>query len=395
MIARRRFIRWIVCGCSLKIERWNASAGVGIGFIGAGNVLWAYLQVLDRLIPRGLAWEGPICARRRDTWPDILARRPGVQLVDDAEQVLDSDVVGRGDHHASRTPRRATRERPLEAGKHVVCEKPVAMSRPRPSRSSRWRPIARLHLLAAPFVQLSPTLPRPVDPRRRRARSGTCTFARGLYGNPGSTWAAWFHDGRRRPARRGRRLQPQEPDGAGGAGHRRCTRPRLAAFASREAQGDGSNTPTPTCRTSCSVTTRGAVVGRPSQAMQRYRRPGPRAVRHGGHRQPAGRRLGPHGHSRSGATATGAGDVSSRSTPRGSGPTVCARRWSRSSRSGDPSPTRPRSAPARRDRCRSRLSASETSTRSRVTSTFGPGPGGRLGATRHHLHDHTRPADEQ
>ena len=49
--------------------------GVGVGVIGAGNVLWAYLQVLDRLIPRGVAWEGPICARRVDAWSEIMARR--------------------------------------------------------------------------------------------------------------------------------------------------------------------------------------------------------------------------------------------------------------------------------------------------------------------------------
>ena len=45
---------------------------VRIGIIGAGNVLPAYLQVLDRLVPRGLATEGPICARETDRWPELL-----------------------------------------------------------------------------------------------------------------------------------------------------------------------------------------------------------------------------------------------------------------------------------------------------------------------------------
>ena len=40
---------------------------VTVGIIGAGNVIWAYLQVLDRLIPRGLARMGPVCARRKET----------------------------------------------------------------------------------------------------------------------------------------------------------------------------------------------------------------------------------------------------------------------------------------------------------------------------------------
>ena len=41
---------------------------VTVGIIGAGNVIWAYFQVLDRLIPRGLARMGPVCARRKETW---------------------------------------------------------------------------------------------------------------------------------------------------------------------------------------------------------------------------------------------------------------------------------------------------------------------------------------
>ena len=32
---------------------------VTVGIIGAGNVIWAYFQVLDRLLPRGLARMGP------------------------------------------------------------------------------------------------------------------------------------------------------------------------------------------------------------------------------------------------------------------------------------------------------------------------------------------------
>src|SRR5438309_11175784 len=63
-----------------------------VGILGAGNVIWAYLQVLDRLLPRGLARLGPVCARRRETWPELQSRRPGIQLVADAAGVLQSDA---------------------------------------------------------------------------------------------------------------------------------------------------------------------------------------------------------------------------------------------------------------------------------------------------------------
>ena len=65
---------------------------VEVGFVGAGNVLPAYLQVLDRLVARGHAREGLVCARRREAWPGLLARRPGLRLVGDARAVLESDA---------------------------------------------------------------------------------------------------------------------------------------------------------------------------------------------------------------------------------------------------------------------------------------------------------------
>lgn len=164
---------------------------VGVGVIGAGNVLWAYLQVLDRLVPRGLAWEGPICARQRDMWPELLARRPRARLVVDVDEVLDSDVaivviITPPASHAELT--RAA----LEAGKHVVCEKPVAMSHDDAAPIFELARSRGLHLLAAPFVQLSPTL-RELWTKIADGEIGHVHTARGLYGNPGSAWATWFH----------------------------------------------------------------------------------------------------------------------------------------------------------------------------------------------------------
>jgi hypothetical protein len=72
--------------------RGTAMKPVRVGIIGAGNVLWAYLQVLDRLTPRGLASAGPVCARRRENWTRLRERRPGIELVDEAAAVLRSDV---------------------------------------------------------------------------------------------------------------------------------------------------------------------------------------------------------------------------------------------------------------------------------------------------------------
>jgi predicted dehydrogenase len=165
---------------------------LGVGFVGAGSVLWAYLQLLDRLIPRGLAREGPICARRREAWPAILARRPGARLVTSPKEVVESDVtvvivITPPASHA------ALARLALEHGKHVVVEKPIAMSRDEAEPLGALAAERGLQLLAAPFVQLSPTF-RALWTELRRGAIGHVHSARGLYGNAGSPWAAWYHD---------------------------------------------------------------------------------------------------------------------------------------------------------------------------------------------------------
>lgn len=166
---------------------------VGVGILGAGNVIWAYLQALDRLIPRGLAQLGPICARRKETWSVLQSRRPGIALVPDAADVLKSDVdvvliVTSPDSHA------ALAKAALEHRKHVVVEKPLASTRCEAEQLARLAEERGLHLMCAPFVQLAPTL-RALWGRIQESVIGKVHSARGLYGNAGSTWARWYHDG--------------------------------------------------------------------------------------------------------------------------------------------------------------------------------------------------------
>ena len=165
---------------------------VGVGFVGAGNVLWAYLQQLDRLIPRGLAAEGPVCARRPETWPQLRSGRPGLQLVVDPLEVVESDVgvvvvITPPATHAE-IARLA-----LEHGKHVLVEKPIARSAAEARELFALARARDVHLLAAPFVQLSPSF-RALWTRIHADAIGRIHTARGLYGNAGSTWAGWYHE---------------------------------------------------------------------------------------------------------------------------------------------------------------------------------------------------------
>lgn len=172
-------------------------APVGVGFVGAGNVLPGYLQVLDRLVPRGLAVEGPVCARDTSTWPELRRRRPGITLVETVEEVLDSNV----DVVVVITPPGTHAELALAAlarGKHVLVEKPFAETRAEGEELATRARERGLHALAAPFVQLAPTF-RMLWTLIADGAIGRPHVARGLYGNPGATWAPWYHDGTAHP----------------------------------------------------------------------------------------------------------------------------------------------------------------------------------------------------
>ena len=166
---------------------------VTIGIIGAGNVLWAYFQVLDRLIPRGWARLGPVCARRKEIWSELQSRRPGAMLVADPRAVMKSDVdivlvITPPESHS------ALVRLALERGKHVVVEKPAAATRCEAEQLCRIAQDRGLHLMCAPFVQQAPTF-RALWGRIHDGAIGKVHSARGLYGNAGSTWAPWYHDG--------------------------------------------------------------------------------------------------------------------------------------------------------------------------------------------------------
>jgi predicted dehydrogenase len=166
---------------------------VTVGIIGSGNVIWAYFQALDRLIPRGLAEMGPVCARRKETWPQLESRRPALHLVSDPIEVLQSAV----DVVLIITPPEShywLARLALEHGKHVVVEKPAANTRCEGQQLAQLAQQRGLHLMCAPFVQLAPTF-RALWDRVQEGAIGKVHTARGLYGNAGSSWARWYHDG--------------------------------------------------------------------------------------------------------------------------------------------------------------------------------------------------------
>jgi predicted dehydrogenase len=166
---------------------------VRVGFIGAGNVLPAYLQALDRLVGRGWAEPGPVVARSERSRAALEALRPGLRAVGDVDELLaDAElelvvVLTPPATHGQLT------ERLLGAGLHVVCEKPLANDAATAARLFGAAAEAGLILLAAPFVHLSPTF-RRLWTVLADGGVGRVHAARAHYGNPGSTWARWYHE---------------------------------------------------------------------------------------------------------------------------------------------------------------------------------------------------------
>jgi predicted dehydrogenase len=81
----------------------------------------------------------------------------------------------------------------LEAGKHVLVEKPVATSLEEADEVLALAAGAPGHLVCAPHILLSPTY-RAMHARVRAGEIGGLLTARGRYGWSGPDWSRWFYE---------------------------------------------------------------------------------------------------------------------------------------------------------------------------------------------------------
>ena len=262
----------------------------------------------------------------------MLRRRPGAHLVETPEEVATADV----DVVVVLTPPPSHAELcllALEHGKHVVCEKPVAMSRARGRAGRGARPRARPALPGGAVRPARADVPRPLDagsPRRDRCRP---LCARSLRKRR-LALGGLVPLGRRGTAGRERDLQPQEPHGAAGAGGGGA-RGRVGGGAGpRGAVEPRSSSRTPTSVTPCCATR----AGRSPRSSPRRRSsatavPGSSSTARKA-RRTCSATTGTRAGSSCGATRPAAGRSTRRSTARGSGPTGCANACSRCARAG-------------------------------------------------------------
>ncbi len=167
---------------------------IRLGVVGCGSVFWTpYMSLIERLRGQGRIDVTAVydadpgkhraAAERLDLPADLpddvaVCRHPDVDVV----LVLTSMT-----EHARLTLAA------LEAGKHVLVEKPVATSLAEAEAVLAAAEAAPGHLLCAPHILLSPTY-RQMHARVRAGEIGGLLTARGRYGWAGPDWSRWFYE---------------------------------------------------------------------------------------------------------------------------------------------------------------------------------------------------------
>jgi len=163
---------------------------VRIGVVGCGSVMQSYLAHAERL--RGLVEVVAACdvieSRRQ-----VMSERYRVSKFStdygDVVQAEDVDLV----LVLTSIPEHGPVARAaLEAGKHVLVEKPMAVTLEEAAELVELAKTSRGYLLCAPHVILSPTY-QIIARRIRRGDIGQVFSARALYGWAGPDWGRWFY----------------------------------------------------------------------------------------------------------------------------------------------------------------------------------------------------------
>ncbi len=165
---------------------------VRIGIVGCGSVMTAYMRLVEDLEKAGQARVMMAC----DTRPDrgaYMAENYGVEAFTDQYQ----DVVGSDDVDlvlvlTAMPAHGEITEAALEAGKHVLVEKPMAIDLDQAARLVALAKESPGHLLPAPHVVLSQTYA-SFWRRIHDGEIGRVVNARARYGWSGPAWGPWFY----------------------------------------------------------------------------------------------------------------------------------------------------------------------------------------------------------
>jgi predicted dehydrogenase len=167
---------------------------IRLGIVGCGTVFREpYMRLIERLRGQGrvnvtaVYDSDPEKRRLAAEWLDLSPDLPDDVAVC-RHPAVDVALVLTSMSEHGRLARAA-----LEAGKHVLVEKPVATSLAEAEQVLAAAEAAPGHLVCAPHILLSPTY-RAMHARVHKGEIGELLTARGRYGWAGPDWGRWFYE---------------------------------------------------------------------------------------------------------------------------------------------------------------------------------------------------------
>lgn len=166
---------------------------VRLGIIGCGSVMSnPYMSLIQRLAYQGQVEVVMACDVRPEK-RDFVRQRFGItNFTPDFEEVVSSDEVDLVLVLTSMNQHGPITRAALEAGKHVLVEKPMSTSLAEAAELVSLAENSPGFLLPAPHVVLSPTY-QTMWRHIQRGDIGKVLSARALYGWAGPNWGKWFY----------------------------------------------------------------------------------------------------------------------------------------------------------------------------------------------------------
>lgn len=175
----------------MKAPEPSTTQPLRLGVIGCGNVLSAYRAVIDRQRARG-ALEITLACGREPQREAACAALHTTRFTTDARGVIAAPDVDAVLILTSIPEHARLALAALEAGKHVLVEKPLATTLDEADALIAQAERTGRAFLCAPFTVLSPTF-QTMARRLRNGDIGKPCSARARYGWAGPDWTDWFY----------------------------------------------------------------------------------------------------------------------------------------------------------------------------------------------------------
>lgn len=170
------------------------STPIRIGVVGCGSVMQRpYTGQINQLRQRNLVETMVACDVREGLRDEMLGAHFGYRrFTTDFEEVVEADDVDLVLVTTSMKEHGMIAKAALQAGKHVLVEKPMSTSLEEAAELVELAKTSKGYLVPAPHVILSPTYQR-MWRHIHRGDIGTPYLARAFYGWAGPRWGKWFY----------------------------------------------------------------------------------------------------------------------------------------------------------------------------------------------------------